>query len=232
MNRKLAAALGGAALAAFASTSMGAEPGWYVSGQAGASFLNDADIEATDEGNALDSEIEHDVGFGVGGALGYDIGNGFRVEGEIGYRQNDLDEISGRGVSTPFEGEFSDGDMSALSFMANVFYDFYTQSPWKPYVGGGIGVAEVSINDAEVGRFSIGGMEDPERGGDFADDEDTVFAWQVGTGIGYEVNPWATVSLDYRYFATEDPSFTDPDGINFDSEYGSHNASVSLRYRF
>lgn len=98
--------MGGAALAAFASPSLGAEPGWYVSGQAGASFLNDADIEATDEGITLDGEIEHDVGFGVGGALGYDIGNGFRVEGEIGYRQNDLDEIGGtgtfEGVSIPF----------------------------------------------------------------------------------------------------------------------------------
>lgn len=34
-----------------------------------------------------------------------------------------------------------DGAFSMLAFMGNVDYDFDTGSPWKPYVGGGLGLA-------------------------------------------------------------------------------------------
>lgn len=240
MKRTLAATLGGTVFVAFASASWADQPGWYVSGLAGATFLSNADnifeSFAVDgivvEGLTL--KTEHDPGFGVAGAVGYEFGNGVRLEGEIGYRQNDLDTIKLVGV----EGDFSDGDLSTLSFMSNLFYDFtfgfpHTGSPWKPYVVGGIGVAEVSINNAVVGTFSVDGMPVPELPNlPFADDENTVFAYQAGAGIGYAVNQQTTVSLDYRYFATEDPSFTDVDGLEFESDYETHNVSLSLRYRF
>jgi opacity protein-like surface antigen len=54
----------------------------------------------------------------------------------------------------------------------------------------------------------------------------------VGAGLGYALTPQFTLSADYRYFATADPKFTDVDGINFDYEYASHNASVNVRYQF
>ena len=140
--------------------------------------------------------------------------------------------VSVEGISLPLGGMFSNGDISALSFMVNLAYEFYTRSPWKPYIGGGIGVAVVSINDAVIGRTSIAGIHLPDLAGDFADDEDTVFVWQAGAGIGYEVNPQATISVDYRFFATEDPNFTDHEDVDFNSEYESHNVSLSLRYHF
>ena len=62
-----------------------------------------------------------------------------------------------------------------------------------------------------------------------ADDDDTVFAYQLGAGLGYEINPNLTISLDYRFFATVDPDFTSRAGIEFSTENMSHNGGVRLK---
>ena len=134
----------------------------YLGVQVGGTWVEDADI---DYNNPLfnDGEATFDTGFNVGITGGVDCGPG-RYELELTYRQNDFDQISDPGFgSLPV-----DGDISALAFMANAFWDIATGSPVTPYLGGGIGVANVSIND--LGAFGV----------PFADDDDTVFAYQVG----------------------------------------------------
>lgn len=194
--------------------------GWYVGIQGGMTFAQDADNEA----NGVTITTSQDTGFNIGGVGGYDFGNSFRAEGEVVYRKNDVDELDlsdlGLGVNT-LDGT---GDVSALSFMANGFYDFDVSWPVKPYVGAGIGVASVSLNDvgATAGGLTV----------ELADDDDTVFAYQLGAGLSYPLTPSATISVDYRYFATSDPTFKDVDGDKFDSEFKSHNIGVRLLFRF
>lgn len=117
------------------------------------------------------------------------------------------------------------GNFSMLAFMANVDYDFDTGSRWVPYVGGGLGVATISI-DTET-----------EEGTSLADDSDTVFAYQVGAGLGYEFpleeGRSITVSLDWRYFATQDPTFKgDVTGGEFDVGISGHDIGIGLIYGF
>ena len=204
-----------------------AAEGPYVSLQAGASFLSDAD----NAGGGVSIESSFDTGFNVGGAIGYGIRNsGIRIEGEVSYRVNDLDNLTvtndggvGAALGVGSLNGLSlaaDGDVSALSGMVNVFYDFQLANSVKPYVGGGIGVARLSINDAAVLGITL------------VDDDDIVFAYQVGGGVGFEATPTTTIFLDYRYFATADPSFSDVLAGAFDSEYASHNVSVGIRYNF
>ena len=92
------------------------------------------------------------------------------------------------------------GNFSMLAFMANVDYDFDMGSPWKPYVGGGLGFASISLD-----------TESQATGRSLVDDDDIVFAYQVGAGIGYEFplseGRSLTVSLDWRYFDTQTPTF-------------------------
>jgi opacity protein-like surface antigen len=104
--------------------------------------------------------------------------------------------------------------------MANAFWDIETGSPVTPYLGGGIGVANVSINDLGVFGISV------------VDDDDTVFAYQFGAGIALELNPNMALDFGYRYFVTTDPEFTDNFGDKFESEYQTHNASLGLRIMF
>jgi opacity protein-like surface antigen len=97
--------------------------------------------------------------------------------------------------------------------MLNGFYDIPRGGRWRPYLGGGIGVGFVSAD------FSAAG-----------DDDDTVFAYQVGAGIGYEITPSIIVALDYRFFGTTDPEF-DAIITKVVAEYISHNIGLNLRFR-
>ncbi len=184
----------------------------YFGVMVGATWVEDAE---NDYGGGATFDTEFDTGYNVGAAVGYDFGMG-RLEGEIAYRQNDFDKVDVLGIDLG-----ADGDTSALSFMVNAYWDIETGSPVTPYLGGGIGMANVSINDFQVDFF-----------GDVADDDDTVFAYQLAAGVGFEVAPSLVLDLGYRYFATEDPEFEDDFGDKFDSEYATHNASVGLRMNF
>ena len=117
--------------------------------------------------------------------------------------------------------------------MANVWFDFNPGSPWSPFVGGGLGVARISLNDVAITSLTLLGVPIPLASPvPLADDDDWVFAYQVGAGIGYEVTPTTTISLGYRFFATADPDFTGVDGTPFDAEYRSHNIEIGLRISF
>ena len=71
-------------------------------------------------------------------------------------------------------------------------FDIKTNSEITPYIGGGLGVANVAIDNLSLSMngVTILGSED-----------DTVFAYQVGLGIGYEINDEMTADFGYRYFA-------------------------------
>ena len=118
-----------------------------------------------------------------------------------------------------------DGAFSILAYMVNVDYDFDTGSRWVPYVGGGLGLATVALDTKTA------------EGRSLADDSDTVFAYQVGAGLGYEFpleeGRSITVSLDWRYFGTQTPTFKgDLTGTEFDVGFSGHDIGMSLIYGF
>jgi len=182
--------------------------GWYVGGGLGLNWLRDADVQ----GGAVNSKAE----FNTGGAgilsLGYGLGNGFRLEGELGYRRNSVDKVAG------VDG---DGNVSQWSMMGNALYDFNTGTAFTPYVGAGLGGVRVNVNDART--FT---------GGRTIDDSDTVFAYQGIAGIAYSIAPQWKVDLGYRYFASADPSFKTNDNVKVDGENRNHTVLLSLRYEF
>lgn len=195
-----------------------AADGFYVGATGGVSFLQDAD----NEGGGLSIESEFDTGFDVTGAVGYRFMDDFRVEGEIGYRRNNADSLTialpaGLGISSISSS--ADGDVSALSFMANGYYDVNTGTPWMPYVGAGLGVATIN---ADV----------KTQGVQIVDDDDTVFAYQIGAGIGYAFTESITATAGYRFFGTSDPEFKATDGTSFDSEYSTHAVEIGFRVQF
>jgi len=128
----------------------------------------------------------------------------------LGYRKNGIDSFSVFGVSLP-----GSGDVTSTSVMANLYYDITPKALWSPFLGAGLGLARVEVDDAAVMGVVIG------------DDDDTVFAWQLMAGIGCKLTEETTLDLSYRYFATSDPDFS---GVK--AEYGSHNVMVGIRVSF
>lgn len=163
----------------------------YIGFQGGLNFAHEGEFAGLD--------LTYDLGYAVGLTAGYKWDFNLRTEVEIVYRENDIDE---------FDGDPTIGDVNSLAFMVNGFYDIDTGTPWTPYVGGGLGLANVEIDS--------GGSDD-----------DTVFAFQIGAGVGYDVTPALTVTVDYRFFGTEDA-----DIVGLDLEYLNSTIMAGLRYNF
>jgi opacity protein-like surface antigen len=176
----------------------------YISGNLGAVIVNDSDFDA----GPLSGEFTFDTGAGFLGALGSsNEGNG-RVEIELGYRENDFDEIKFDGIGKTD----IDGDISSLSLMGNAYYDFSTEGGFPLFIGVGIGAASIEA-DLDID--------------DVDSEDDTVFAYQFIFGGSFATSNAFSVDLQYRYFATDDPEF---DGV--DAEYGTHNVMIGLRQSF
>jgi len=198
-----------------------ADKGMYVSGNLGLSLVPDLDQEII--GFGMVSDVSLDLGFRIGGVLGYNFG-AFRAEGEIAYRTNDTDDgnIVGLGPG-PVEG-----DISALSFMVNGYYDFHSaNSPLVPYLGVGLGFASI---DADITAPFLTPLP-------LIDDSATVAAFQFMAGFGYNINPTTTLTFDYRYFGTTDPEFSPgpafvPGTPDIESEYSNHTFNFGARFMF
>ena len=185
---------------------------------------------STSQYGPLGATVDYDKGYGFSFMLGYALGNGLRVEAEGGYINNGFQEINiempGAFVTQQLEsGENKlKGDLSALTLMMNAYYDIDLGSSLVPYIGGGLGAADLSsAMKSAAGNLLI-------------DDTDCIFIYQIGAGLGYKISgyskgPDVTVSLDYRYLASfEDPRFKQKVTGNFvEGEFGGHYLGGGVR---
>ena len=102
------------------------------------------------------------------------------------------------------------GDFVSSSLMFNGFVDLIPNGQICPFVGAGIGFANVE------GDIDYYGSED-----------DNVFAYQFAAGMAFAVTQNIKFDLQYRYFATEDPEF-----YSLEAEYDTHNIMVGMRTSF
>lgn len=189
--------------------------GPYVGLETAANFLSDQGIH---ENGEEPGNLHFETGFLIGLVGGYALDNGLRPELEFSHRRNKIDgtePATAPGTVTGFENNDS--------VFGNLWYDVAIPHMWRlhPYVGGGIGGSRV---DARITGAAAGN-------GTF----DTVFAWQGGAGVGYDVMPHMRLSLDWRYIHTnraniERPGFLLPDGG--DANYIANSLGVSMRWCF
>ena len=192
------------------SSTIFAAEGLYISGNIGPSLLSDSDLKDTSEGITTTATLEFEAGLAYGVAIGYDFGHG-RAELAVDYKSHELDrfaDVTETGVGD--RGNFdAEGDIYTLSSLVNGFYDIQLNFPLTPYIMGGAGIAKITVK--ESGDKEV----------------DSVFAYQLGAGIGYAVDADSILDLGYRFFATSDPEFG-----NTEAEYYSHSIVVGLRLYF
>ena len=188
--------------------------GFYASLNAGVGIADDADV---DFDHGYKAEFEMDEGMAVSYAMGGNLTEFFRAELELGYQEHDFDKaklvVPGYGQG---ESDIS-GDAAIYSLLVNGYADFKNTTIFTPFVTVGLGVAQVDVSDIGV----------PGYGTVLRADDDIVFAYQVGAGVGIEVHPRATIDLKYRYFGTSDPEFDIAD-----AEVSSHNLYAGFRVYF
>ncbi|KAA0894095.1 outer membrane protein [Oryzomonas rubra] len=202
-------------------------PGPYVTGFLGVTMPRGTDVTTTDFSTAPSSSFSErarfDPGVYVGGAGGFDFGF-LRLEGEISYKEADIKSITDNTGVNQYRD--IDGNLGALAFMGNVFFDMHNDTPVTPYLGGGIGFATLHMSDT----YATDGSNN--RNLMYPRDDDTVFAYQAGAGLGIALNRRFTLDLGYRYFNTDRANFSrhnlDSSGVRFES----HNVAVGFRTKF
>jgi opacity protein-like surface antigen len=95
--------------------------------------------------------------------------------------------------------------------MVNAALDVPLGTIVEPYVLVGIGAANVTLESDDLD----------------VDEDDTVFAYQAGAGLGFALTETITLFAGYRFFGTADPEF---EGL--DAEYHSHNVEGGIRFGF
>jgi OOP family OmpA-OmpF porin len=191
--------------------------GFYAGGTVGWTHLGavDAETQFTD-GSSVTDRDHHAEGFDVGGRLGFKNGP-WRFEGEFNYRHNPLTSITA--VSDPR----ASGSTQAFAFLGNAIYDLEIPGwTWAtPHIGVGIGLAHLAVNQKAPGFFRN------------LNSSDTQFAYQGIGGLRVPLAPNWAFDLDYRYFATTEPTYKGKAGGGaISSYYTTHNVLASLTYSF
>jgi opacity protein-like surface antigen len=137
----------------------------------------------------------------------FDLNTGLVLNGAIGYNFGSARLEGAVGYQKHDFKDFDD-DISLLTLMANAYYDFDTGSDIRPYIMGGLGMAHVNMS--------------------WTSDDEDVFAWQLGAGLGFKVSENTTLDLGYRYLK---PSDFDTHYLG-DGELECHNIMLGLRYEF
>ena len=159
-----------------------------------------------------------------GGSFGYLDQSGFRIEGELTYRSNDIDYIDGTNVK---------GRLASMALMVNMLYELRigggsgsaygsgSASPLRPYIGIGGGGARYSMEAANDLALA-----------NVIDDTTYGLVYQGILGVGVEVTESALVTLDFRYLVSDNVKFSDQAGVAFEIDAIQATAMLGLRTTF
>ncbi|MDS9468643.1 outer membrane beta-barrel protein [Paracoccus sp. MBLB3053] len=209
----IAALAGGTGMASAQTLSLG---DFYVKAFGGAAWPQNFDTTLKEDGEQIARpSFDYETGYTLGVAVGAALTSNISMEIEYAYRSFDA-AITDRDEDD--ESSRADGDSSANAFMFNAIYMFDGMGATgaiRPYLGGGIGGVNVET--------SVPGQNY---------DADTLLAYQLIGGVGYELNPNVTLYAEGRWFQTESGRFDGPGGDYFDGKLESFDLLAGLRYTF
>ena len=126
-----------------------------------------------------DYVAEFKSGFTVGAALGGNINENLRGELEVSFVNGDSNAVF---EDDTLEG--TGGEVDTFYLLANLWRDF-DMGPFKPYVGGGVGLSLVDVTLDMNGNDPI-------------DDRHFALAGQLGTGIRFNLTDSLSIDAGYR----------------------------------
>ncbi len=200
--------------------------GWYLRGDVGVSAnqlhstSSDFLVPPTPPGFRYDSSNLGGSAF-MGIGAGYQFNNWFRADMTAEYRTaanyHAVASYNGAAfVPNPCGGlgrcpDVYTGSISSAVFLANGYVDLGTWSGITPYIGAGVGLANVRSGlfvDHSIGNtgggYSLGASK-------------TNFAWAGMAGLSYTVSPNLKLDMGYRYLSlgngTSGPIICQPAGV-------------------
>lgn len=218
MKTGLFAAL--AAMALLSGMSSARAQGYYIDLHVGYNIVENGDLEYIAGNNSTGYEERP----AFGGSFGYLDQSGFRFEGELTHRNNDIGYVNGANIK---------GQLSSTALMVNMLYELQigsgsaygyglgSGSPLRPYVGIGGGGA----------RYVMEAASSLAAGNDI-DDATYGLVYQGILGLGVAVTDTALVTLDFRYLVSDNLKFKDVPGVAFEVDTAQATIMFGLRTTF
>lgn len=185
----------------------------------GPSFFQDGQL--TQYGAFPNSTVYYDTGLAFEGAFGWAFNKYAALDFETGFIGANINNVPGY--------------ISVNSYLYNVPFlvNFTLSYPIPrtvvvPYIGAGVGGADVVFNTDQFGPNSsdyVTGSED-----------DVVFAGQLFAGLRFEITQNMSLEVGYKFFATDDPTFSYPNlntPGNFNVGFqGARTHSILFAFKF
>ena len=174
--------------------------GWYLRGDIGMSNQRFSGLSHPDfatapnfafiDNGAFDSGVIYGLGIGYAwnGWLRFDLRGEYR--GGVGFHA--LDQFFNPGTVSYNSNDYTATKTEWL-VLANAYIDLGTWWSITPFVGAGVGAADISISHFRDNNVIAGG------GGWAPSGSQTNFAWALYAGAAYRVTPGFTVEVAYRY---------------------------------
>lgn len=167
---------------------------WYIGGFGGLNWVNK-------KGHS--THHKYKTGYIVGGDIGYKWDNGFRLEGEVSYRNNQRKHHGSSGHHK---------DKQTTAVMANGLYQFDIDCfPIDVYFGAGLGW--VNTQNSHSHHNTNGSTSNHSR-------KNNGFAWQVIAGLAYPICENVDLDLEYRFFDETQ------------SKFNNNSVDIGFRYYF
>lgn len=204
------------------------EAGPYVNFDAGPTLYQNGELKnfGGPGGGPVSSSVHYRAGGSGDVSFGYAFNRYVAAGLEFGINATTIDTISGFTLS--------DAEFYNIPFLANVTFSYpIPHSLVTPYIGGGAGGSDsvfdpsnMSQNDlADNNPYkSISGRED-----------DVVFAWEAYAGLRFQLNPYMTLGIGYKYFGTGNPSFGYPPAPDLNVGFRgveTHSILATFNWRF
>jgi hypothetical protein len=189
-------------------------------------------------------DTQYDWGSYKGGFVGYRFGPLFgsavssRLELEVGVGNFSVDTHARNSVQQDSIDSF--GSLDTISGFANGYFDFDLArltgmggplAAVRPFVGGGVGAANVTLKKQGVSAT-----------GTLIDSSDTRFAYHLSAGVGIDIsgigfvrNTWlnnSVLEIGYRRMEVPDLTFTARDGTSSSTSFAANMVTFGLRRNF
>jgi OmpA-OmpF porin, OOP family len=200
--------------------------GFYINLGAGFGLASDSGAAPPAGFAGSNIQLNRDTGFAGLGSLGYAFGNGFRLELEGSYRQNELHGLTGTSALTS-----ASGSINTPGVMGNLLFDMDIGKPWLyPYLGGGIGYGWDQLSGVRLNQTGTSFSSGDTAGG---------FAYQAIAGLSFPVSgvPGLSVTAEYRYHSVVgDETFhgstpSGPANLTIGTQH-DHDFLLGVRYAF
>jgi opacity protein-like surface antigen len=212
----------------------------YFSIDFGIGMTNDRAEATGGLATSLGGFPDYDLREGSFGRYALGLGGGKnRMELELGFHRNTIDETkSGSGPRSQDRFQ-TDGYRRSTTFMLNGYRDFHNATFWTPYLKAGAGISHnmarattvADINSAAaIAALGLPGASRQRT--EFPRSSTTKFAWSVGAGIATDLTERIKFDVEYQFLNAGDAR-TGVDAIGNAIKLGNgalHELAFGLRF--